>query len=289
MTGCAADADDLVQETFVRALSHPPRDSESPIAPLLVTIALNLSRDALRRRRRRAYAGTWLPSAVEEDAIGAREVPGEGGTEARYDLVESVSFAFLVALEALSPSQRAILVLRDVLDYSTEEAGRALRMSDANVKVTLHRARKAMAGYDQERRGQPASEAQHAALARFVDGLVRGDAAAIESVLAEHVVSKADAGGEFNANPKPVRGRARVARLFLGLMKRRSAPDAFALRRVGGAFALIAEWTTSPPKDAPRSVVLFSFDARGQIHRVDTLLATRKLTAIRFEGDGATS
>ena len=57
MTGCAADADDLVQETFVRALSHPPQDAEGDLGPLLVTIALNLARDALRRRKRRAYVG----------------------------------------------------------------------------------------------------------------------------------------------------------------------------------------------------------------------------------------
>ncbi|HEY9231828.1 MAG TPA: sigma-70 family RNA polymerase sigma factor, partial [Blastocatellia bacterium] len=67
MTGNAADADDLVQETFVRALEHPPRRTDEPLRPWLVRVALNLSRDLLRRRRRRDYTGPWLPSPVPTD------------------------------------------------------------------------------------------------------------------------------------------------------------------------------------------------------------------------------
>src|SRR5262249_52124466 len=104
MTGVAADADDLVQETMLRAIEKPPPDSNE-MRPWLVRVAMNLARDHLRRRKRRAYVGPWLPSPVDDDAL---EIPVEAaGAEGRYDLLESASLAFLLALEALSPKQRA--------------------------------------------------------------------------------------------------------------------------------------------------------------------------------------
>ena len=106
---------------------------------------MNLARDALRRRKRRLYVGPWLPSPVE---TGDLEDPGAEpalGTDARYDLRESASYAFLVALEALTAQQRAVLLLRDVLDYSVRETAQAPALSGGpNVKTTHHRARHAM-------------------------------------------------------------------------------------------------------------------------------------------------
>src|SRR6185436_15707102 len=156
LTGSAADADDLVQETFVRALERPPRDQTEPLRPWLVRVAMNLGRDLLRRRKRRSYVGPWLPSPIEtadEEAPPAHEptIDGRLTTEGRYDLLESVSFAFLLALEALTPQQRAVLLLMDVFDYSVREAARALTMSEPNVKTTHHRARRVMARYDDTR------------------------------------------------------------------------------------------------------------------------------------------
>src|SRR5918999_880258 len=142
MTGNAADADDLVQETFVRAIERSPRRLDQPLRPWLVRVAMNLSRDHLRARRRRGYKGPWLPSPVptgemcepqETPASYEPPAPPDESPAARYDLMESVSFAFLLALEALTPSQRAVLLLRDVFDYSTEESAAALDLTEANV------------------------------------------------------------------------------------------------------------------------------------------------------------
>src|SRR5690606_30294329 len=118
MTGSAAEAEDLVQETFRRALETPPADLERDLRPWLVRVAINLGRDALRARKRRGYDGTWLPSPVETSVELAMQpkLP-----DARYGELESVTFAFLVALEALTPTQRAVLLLRDVFDYSVRE------------------------------------------------------------------------------------------------------------------------------------------------------------------------
>src|SRR5215471_18798660 len=149
MTGSAADADDIVQETFVRVLKKPPADMDAPLRPWLVKVALNLSRDQLRLRRRREYFGPWLPSPVITEGDSQLEFDQRPSPQnspvTRYDLSESVTLAFLLALEALTPAQRAVLLLRDVFDYSTDETAEALGMKESNVKVTLHRARRIMA------------------------------------------------------------------------------------------------------------------------------------------------
>ena len=108
MTGCPADAEDVVQETFIRALQQPPKDTEAPLRPWLVTVALNLARDLLRRRRSHAYPGIWFPgpAELESEAMAmamAIDPPQEG-----FDLLETGSYAFLVALEKLTPQPRAV-------------------------------------------------------------------------------------------------------------------------------------------------------------------------------------
>src|SRR6476646_10200054 len=134
MTGSAADADDIVQDTFVKALEKPPIDLDAPLRPWLVKVALNLSRDQLRRRRRREYFGPWLPSPVVTEGDGPLRMDEPTAPElspvARYDLMESVTIAFLLALEALTPTQRAVLLLREVFEYSTSEAAKTLEMTE---------------------------------------------------------------------------------------------------------------------------------------------------------------
>src|SRR3712207_9524854 len=109
MTGNAADAEEVVQETFVRALESPPPDARRPLRPWLVKVAMNLCRDLLRRRRRAPYAGPWLPSPVPTEDLtdGGDEQPAapEDSPTARYDRLESVSVAFMLALEALPRSE----------------------------------------------------------------------------------------------------------------------------------------------------------------------------------------
>src|SRR6185503_18604970 len=202
MTGNAADADDLVQETFVKAIEHPPRRMDEPLRPWLVRVAMNLSRDLLRRRRRRSYVGEWLPSPVptdNEDSPASYEppAPSKDSPAARYEFVESISFAFLLALEALTPSQRAVLLLRDVFDYSTAETAAALDITEANAKVMLLRARRRMQEYDKNRASVSPErlEATRHALEQFLLYLGSGDAEGLERLLAEDVVSVSDGGG----------------------------------------------------------------------------------------------
>src|SRR5262249_19981032 len=123
--GSAADADDIVQETFVRWLAQPTAE----LSPSWLTrVATNLGIDALRERRRRGYPGPWLPAPVADDLGGSIDLlpSDEIDPGTRYDLAESATLAFLIALEALGPRQRAVLLLRDVLGYSSSEAADAL-------------------------------------------------------------------------------------------------------------------------------------------------------------------
>jgi RNA polymerase sigma-70 factor (ECF subfamily) len=286
MTGNAADADELVQDTFVRALERPPARSDEPWRPWLVRVAMNLARDRLRWRRRRAYRGVWLPSPIEtgdEEAAPAYEVTTADGlsTEGRYELLESVSFAFLLALEALTPTQRAVLLLRDVFDYSVGETATALGISDANVKVTHHRARRAMAAYDR-RRCVPTRALQcrtREALERFLTALTAPDATALHALLAGDVLSLSD-GGEYAAAHRPVRGADRVLRLFRGLTRRRGA-QSVALRMLNGLPGVVVEFGhPHSPRVAPWGVIRLDVDADGRISAVHSVLASRKLTAV---------
>src|SRR5262249_52518309 len=133
-----------------RALAQPPARTDAPWRPWLVRVALNLSKDELRRRKRRGYKGQWLPEPLDDsDWVEPAHEPA--GTTGRHQPGESVSFAFLLALEALSPAQRAVLLLRDVFEYTSAEAADALSLSEANARVLLHRARRALADYDKTR------------------------------------------------------------------------------------------------------------------------------------------
>ncbi len=284
MTGCAADADDVVQETFARALARPPRaGDDEPLRPWLVKVALNLGRDLLRRRRRRGYVGPWLPSPVPDEAPAEEPPPAHEppSAEGRYDLVESASFAFLLALEALTPRQRAVLLLLDVFDYSVKETAAALDLSEANVKTTHHRARAALRGY-RDARLPPTVERRaetRRALERFLAALAADDVAAVEAMLADDVRGLSDGGGEYQAARLPVVGRKKVALFYTKLTRARGAAR-FALRDLGGLPTLIADYDAPRPGEAPRVTLAVELDRAGKIARIYSVLASRKLTAV---------
>jgi RNA polymerase sigma-70 factor (ECF subfamily) len=277
MTGSSADADDLVQETFARALASPPPDTSAPWRPWLVRVAVNLARDRLRKRRRAPYTGPWLPAPIETgDDTADNDDP-----ERRYGMLESVSFAFLLACEALTPRQRAVLLLRDVLDYSVEETARALHLTPPNVKTTLHRARAAMRAYDTAR-SVPTRELQEktrAALERLALALSTGDLAAVEAALVPTALTTTDAGGDFRAALRHVTGASRVARFYLGLMKK-IAPSRVVFRAINGLPALVVEVDDPPLRVAPRMVVRCDLGEDGRIARVHAILARGKLTGV---------
>jgi RNA polymerase sigma factor (sigma-70 family) len=286
MLGSAADAEDVVHDTFVRAMERPPRAVDEPMRPWLVKVALNMSRDMLRRRRRREYVGPWLPAPIETDesAPPSHEpaIDGMRTLEGRYDLLESVSFAFLLALEALTPTQRAVLLLRDVFDYSVRETADALDLSEPNVKTTHHRARRAMDAYDRRRR-VPAATVQEKArgqLAAFLQRLQENDVRGIEALLADDVRTITDGGGEYRSALRPIVGRDKVTRFYLAVAER---GPGIGVRwcTLNGMPGVVFDIPSPGERLAPRLAMTVDLDNDGRITCLYVVSASRKLTAIR--------
>lgn len=276
MTGVAADADDLVQETYARALEHPPKDSADAWR---TQIALNLARDRLRRRKLEAYVGPWLPSPIEAD-----DPPSAISPDARYEQLESVGLAFLLALEALTPNQRAVLLLRDVFDHSVADTAAALELSEPNVKTTHHRAREAMAAYDQTR--QPINAALHektrAALDAFFGALVSGDVAELTRLVREDCTELSDGAGQYTASRVPIVGRDRVILFQRRLTEIRGLPSTFEVRTFNGLPGLLVTFAHSRNLEPTRAFLSATIDANGQISSFFNIVADQKLTHVRF-------
>jgi RNA polymerase sigma-70 factor (ECF subfamily) len=217
MLGSVAEAEDIVQEAFVRMVGPSAPEARSPEA-LASTVTTRLAIDHLRsaRVRRERYVGAWLP----EPLITASE---EADPAHRVEVDETVSMAFLVLLESLSPVERAVFVLREIFDYDYADVAQAVGKSEANCRQILTRARQHIA----ERRPRfEASRERRDELARqFLAACETGDTSALERLLAEDVVFYGDGGGKAAAVTRPVVGGLQVARLMLGIARQVAAAD----------------------------------------------------------------
>ncbi len=274
MTGLAADADELVQETFLRAMEHPVPDDGRPLRPWLVRVCANLARDRLRARRRRANPQVWLPAPVPDDALDLDEVT----PDTRYSRAESARLAFLLALESLTPTQRAVLLLRDVFDHDPDEVAAILGSTPGAVRVAHHKARRALAAYDAGR-AEPDVGAHLAALTAFLGALATGDAATALALLAPEVVLESDGGGLYHAAKMPVRGAEKVLR-FLRSVSTGAGEARTDVRKLNGLPMVVIALTGAPPHRAPLSAVGITLDAQGRIAAVFWVLDPRKLSAL---------
>lgn len=279
MTGSVAEAEDVVQETFTRALERPPADATRPWGPWLMQVAMNLSRDKLRARKRRKYAGVWLPAALELTDDPRERRHGE----AIYGEIESVTVAFLLAIEALTPSQRAVLILRDVLDYTVEETARVLELTETNVKVTHHRARKRMEAYDTSR--VPLDDElvakSGARLAEFMMALLVNDIPTMERLLAADARTITDGGGVFHSAMRVVKGRENVIKFNMGVL-RKSAPGPYRVANINGLPGVVLIRISDDPKIARNIVVSISLNREGLIAAMTSVLAPEKVAHIDF-------
>jgi len=219
MLGSVADGEDMVQETFIRWQQAANEEIRSPRA-FLVTVITRLSINQLQsaRVRREEYVGEWLPEPLvtgpESDPLGALKVD------------ESLSMAFLLLLERLTPMERAVFLLREVFEYEYEEIANVLGQSEANCRQILRRAR----GHVGEvRRRFDASAREHSdLLARFLKATRSGDLQGLVDLLAGDVVLHTDGGGKGIALAKEVHGADTVARTILDRMGRQVPKEAVA-------------------------------------------------------------
>lgn len=236
MLGSAAEADDVLQEAYLRARSA----TEAPAAPgpWLATIVTRLCLDVLKsaRARRESYVGPWLPEPVLTDELLG--LGPEPDPSARVDAAESVSMALLVLLESLSPLERAAFVLRDVFDWEFDAIGAALERSPTACRQLVHRARERVAARQPRFRATEAERQR--LLGALLAALQQGDAGALAALLAEDITATSDGGGKAKAARRVIRGRDHVARFLAGMAKRGASAGAeVTLASVNGGAALI--------------------------------------------------
>ena len=218
MTGSVGDAEDIVQEAFLR-LTRVLRDGASITSPkaYLATVTTRLAISYLRsaRVRRESYVGAWLP----EPLLAGREPdPAE-----HAEMSDSLSMAFLVLLESLSPTERAVFLLHEVFGYDYREIAEITGKSEPNCRQILTRARHHV---DEGRAGvkgprfEASREQRDEVARRFFAAAEGGDLAALLELLAPDVVMVGDGGGKAWAAAKPFHGAQRVARFMLGLARR---------------------------------------------------------------------
>jgi RNA polymerase sigma-70 factor (ECF subfamily) len=227
--------------------------------------------------------GPWLPGPIELSE------PDEN-VEAGYARKESLSYAFLLALEVLEPRPRAVLLLREVFDYSAAEVAALLGTTEANVRVVHHRARRRLdAARPDPRPLREVAGPTRVALQALLDCLVRRDEAGMRALLAASVRTVTDAGGEFTALRAPLVGVDRVVRFHLETARRRGPISRVEMRELNGLPALVVETTPLRPQMAPRLVLRCEVDRAGRITELQTILVARKLTAVWRATNGARS
>jgi RNA polymerase sigma-70 factor (ECF subfamily) len=215
MLGSAADAEDVVQETWLRWAEVEQSEVRDPRA-YLVTIATRQALNRMRTlsRRREDYVGEWLPEPVLTSPDVAEDI----------ELAESVSMAMLTVLETLGPTERAVFVLREVFDMPYDEIAEAVDKNPTAVRQIANRARNHVAA--RRPRMEVSRLEQERVVESFLEAVNSGDVQGLMGVLAPDVIMIADGGGLAPAFRDPVEGSEQVAKLLSGL--RRTVADAVA-------------------------------------------------------------
>lgn len=219
MLGSSADAEDMLQETFIRWQRSSSAEIRSPKA-FLVTIISRLCINYLRsaRMQREEYVGHWLPEPV---------ITGPSADPSATSLMdESLSTGFLVLLERLTPTERAVFLLHDVFDYEYSAIARMFKQNEANCRQILRRARQHVAGGPTRFDASP-QQCQEL-LQKFLGATINGDMQGLLSTFSQDIVLYTDGGGRVTALINPVHGAQDVARAVVGAFKKFSPSNAVA-------------------------------------------------------------
>ena len=211
MLGSVMDAEDMVQETFLRWQQASKQNVKSTKA-YLTTIVTRLCIDQLRSARvqREQYVGPWLPEPIVTEH--------SNDPNAIAELADSLTIAFLVLLERLSSLERAVFLLREAFEYDYNEIGRIVEKNAANCRQIARRARQHLA--DQQPRFPTSLQQQEQLTRKFMQASHQGDLQGLLDLLAEDITVCADGGGQVVANLKPLHGAAKIARFLLAIHRR---------------------------------------------------------------------
>ena len=242
MLGSAMDAEDMVQETYLRYRAAAPAEIGS-LKAYLATILTRLCLDQLQlaHRKRDTYLGPWLPEPIlTNETTAALRDPEEWIEE-----YESLSLAFLTLLEELQPIERAVFLLREVFDYEYLEIATMLGRSEAALRQSFSRAKKHLAEHRPRYPASPAAQRQM--LTRFIQATQTGDMDGLLAMLAEDVTLYADGGGRVRgAATRPISGRVAVARFSVGSLRFLPPDYQVEVASVNGQPAIIIRVTGQP-------------------------------------------
>ncbi|GGS92585.1 hypothetical protein GCM10010156_58620 [Planobispora rosea] len=280
MTGSVGDAEDIVQDAFlVLTRAHQEEtvivDPKAYLTTVVTRLGINYLRSA--RVRRETYVGDWLPEPIVMPADSS-------GPAEHAELADSLSMAFLVLLEALSPTERAVFMLREVFGYGYSDVARITGKTEVNCRQIFARARRRIAAGGQVAGGMPPPErrAEGQELARrFFEAAAGGDMDALLGMLAPDVVLRGDGGGKAQAFGKRLVGRLPVMRLILGVF-RRAGILGVSLRP-----AWVNGWPGAVKLDAEGRVIgVIQLDiADGMVHTIHSVANPDKLAHIRMNPD----
>ena len=229
MLGSAMEAEDIVQETYLRYQSAT--DVESPKAYLTtITTRLCLNQINSARAKREQYLGPWLPEPLLDSSSPL--IPG-----AQLDKHETISMAFLVLLEELTPPERAVFLLREVFDYGYAEIAQILEREEADCRQVYSRAKKHLA--DHRPRFSSSPEQHRQMLERFLQAVQGGQVDALTTMLAQDAVLWADGAGRPGAATRPVIGSNAIARFVQGTQRYLPENYVSAIELVNGEPALV--------------------------------------------------
>lgn len=272
MLGSAGDAEDVVQEAFLRWHTQERAGVRNPQA-FLTTMVTRLCLDHIKSARVRleTYPGVWLPEPLGEGQLDDAADSSHPGPEEDLQRLEAVSFAFLAVLQALSPLERAVFLLAEIFDYSHAEVGGMLGRSPEACRQALHRARQALAA---AARGDAPDERHRVLLAGFIRAVRRGDLEDLTRLLTEDVESRADGGGHVTAASKPVVGVRAVARLYVGFSPRIPKDLSVRIEDLNG-------WPTALLLQGSVLLSTLQVQVRGdRIFRIDNVINPEKLRRV---------
>jgi RNA polymerase sigma-70 factor, ECF subfamily len=266
MLGSVADAEDALQEAFVRWQRVPGAEVDSPRA-YLSSVVTRLCIDQLRsaRARREEYVGPWLPEPIPTGPVS--------DLSETVILEESLSMAFLVLLESLTPTERAVFLLREVFDYEYAEVSRLVGKSEDNCRQILRRACQSVAARRPRFDGSP--ERERRLVESFLAVCAGGDVEGLISLLEEDVTLYTDGGGRVIAAPNPIHGPDNVARFVLGIFAK--SPPGLIIRPSGvnGRPGIIGYFADG----RPQGVVTFEAH-EGRIRAIHIVVNPEKLGGI---------
>ena len=264
LLGTASDAEDIVQDAYLRWRQSTDEHIRS-VRAYLATIVVRLCMDELRsaRARREVYVGPWLPEPVV--------TTGQADLTDSIVMRESLSFAFLLMLEKLSPLERAVFVLREVFDFDYAEIAPIVEKSEANCRQVFHRARQRLKEDEVRFEAEPAQLVE--LTEQFMRATASGDVQELVRLLADDVVHTPDGGGKVAAALRPIHSPDHVVRGMFGNLRKWPPDDAW-IEEINGQPAIVAARHGKP-------VAVMLLEVRdGRISRLWTVANPDKLRAV---------